>query len=189
MGHGEPAKAVEQGQPWVCKSAHSRGLFNGAEMLVGTPPWDVLQPHHRPLAPYQLCHHRKGPSLLGISSSAKKIEETRRPILKFLSACDSVPMVNPTAHFQTRTWRMATQPSLFPPCNPSRLSGCVYVITSREPASHHRVLPRLQGYVVLQPFQVLSQCSSPPRYTEIQFINSPYILCLVWSPTARPRYR
>lgn len=31
-------------------------------------------PHQRPSAPYQLCDHRKGPSHLGISSSAKQIE-------------------------------------------------------------------------------------------------------------------
>lgn len=29
VGHGEPVKAVEQGQPWACESARSRGLFNG----------------------------------------------------------------------------------------------------------------------------------------------------------------
>lgn len=58
-----------------------------AEMLAGAPPWDVLQPHHQPSASYQPCGHRKGPSHLRISSSAKKIE-TRRLILKFLPACD-----------------------------------------------------------------------------------------------------
>lgn len=38
--------------------------------------WEVhtRMPHHQPPAPYQLCDHRKGPSHLGISSSAKQIE-------------------------------------------------------------------------------------------------------------------
>lgn len=81
VDHGEPVKVVVQGSPGPERANTPRVCSMeaefSAELLAGAPPWDVLQPHHQPSAPYRLCDHRKGPSHLRISSSAKQIE--RRP--------------------------------------------------------------------------------------------------------------
>lgn len=116
VGHGKPVKAMVQGSPGPERANTPRvcsveAEFS-AEMLAGAPPWDVLQPYHQPSALYQPCDHRKGPSHLRISSSAKQIErrpeDLSRSSFQPVIVTQATPAATSAAHFQAGTWRMAT---------------------------------------------------------------------------------